>query len=838
MNQILLRICVVLFTIAAQGRSQEDDEDGPYLGRYIGKLNTYHHQVSGDVYAVDDWTLLLVKFNYDGTGEDTFFRAGDSGRPGPQGFIVPDEHGKTNILERYHDAELRLALPEGKRISRMKWFAVYDIGSQNAFGDVYVPDDFEPPSPQTLSALAGTPAVSSQPVQILDAVTILIPELRYDGSGEEVYFWTGNGAQPSANGQIIPDEYGYLEPLRAYRGEDVRLRLPGELSAARVDWLALWDRGARRALASVLLPRALNVPPAPTRLLPYRSKLPSCKQLHRDYQVSWEVFGNQITIELVAQMGAEDYMSFGVSGSASRSAMLGADVAVASWDARQQRGLAADYNITDVAPCVQVLGAWRGVCRDARLGALDSNQVFSAERVDGLTRVVFRRTLKPEDNADLEWATTRPLYVVWAIGTLDDEGEPAFHRLYPRSDVALRLVPETPGAGDSDCVPFTDGAEPGAPAWEVAELFDPALRVFHFRLGPSGGRRGLAGRAGRRAAPALAWYVNGQLAPDIQLRRGLQYTFKVYGGNDPHSAAEYHPLVVTAAAAGGLERLGAAAQRAARVLAGVHYPRRGRLAPAAAGALCVARRAATADARRDDDYATFRAFNRSLLWECAGAPADLHVAPNSSWPDLVYYNSFTHAGMGGRIFVVDRHRRNIGRRNAAAAHAPAAALPALLAAAALQLAWLVRLLCGYRLSSLRTTVEAYCGENDDSVPDFPWDGYGALEIVVNADTRKKAGHSERRSGLLQVRAGDSRAEGVAQGRCGFKTRVGNGERRSGPSPVQSTERRFECDERRSHMTQIQGDERQTKDVTRGLRRYKEEIQGRWASLRVGADTRK
>lgn len=119
--------------------------------------------------------------------------------------------------------------------------------------------------------------------------------------------------------------------------------------------------------------------------------------------------------------------------------------------------------------------------------------------------------------------------------------------------------------------------------WETAKLFDPALRVFHFRLGPAGGRRGLAGRAHRAAggAPALAWYVNGQLAPDLQLRRGLQYTFRVWGGDDPHSAAEYHPLVVTAAPAGGLERLPAAAQRAARLLAGAHFSRRGKLTPTA-----------------------------------------------------------------------------------------------------------------------------------------------------------------------------------------------------------------------------------------------------------------
>lgn len=55
----------------------------------------------------------------------------------------------------------------------------------------------------------------------------------------------------------------------------------------------------------------------------------------------------------------------------------------------------------------------------------------------------------------------------------------------------------------------------------------------------------------------------------------------MFGGNNPHSATEYHPLIVTAEPAGGLERLSEQAQRAVRVLAGVHYTRRGRLSPTA-----------------------------------------------------------------------------------------------------------------------------------------------------------------------------------------------------------------------------------------------------------------
>jgi hypothetical protein len=36
--------------------------------------------VAGDVYAVDETTLLVKNFVYDGNGKDTFFWAGSSNR--------------------------------------------------------------------------------------------------------------------------------------------------------------------------------------------------------------------------------------------------------------------------------------------------------------------------------------------------------------------------------------------------------------------------------------------------------------------------------------------------------------------------------------------------------------------------------------------------------------------------------------------------------------------------------------------------------------------------------------------------------------------------------------
>ncbi len=77
-----------------------DEEKEESRGKLIGTFNSYHHQVNGEVYAVDEFTLLIKNFVYDGNGKDTFFWAGGSNRPGTQGFIVPNENGRTNVLKR------------------------------------------------------------------------------------------------------------------------------------------------------------------------------------------------------------------------------------------------------------------------------------------------------------------------------------------------------------------------------------------------------------------------------------------------------------------------------------------------------------------------------------------------------------------------------------------------------------------------------------------------------------------------------------------------------------------------------------------------------------------
>ena len=77
------------------------------------------------------------------------------------------------------------------------------------------------------------------------------------------------------------------------------------------------------------------------------------------------------------------------------------------------------------------------------------------------------------------------------------------------------------------------------------------------------------------------------------------------------------------------------------------------------GRLCTWNHPDTADRRLDYTFETFERFRNSLRLECAkeGTAAVLTVTPNITWPDVVYYNSYTHPYMGWRINIVDDFNR-------------------------------------------------------------------------------------------------------------------------------------------------------------------------------------
>lgn len=49
----------------------------------------------------------------------------------------------------------------------------------------------------------------------------------------------------------------------------------------------------------------------------------------------------------------------------------------------------------------------------------------------------------------------------------------------------------------------------------------------------------------------IAYYVNGELIPELTLKRGETYTFIIRTGNDPNNSAEYHPVYLSTDEIGG-----------------------------------------------------------------------------------------------------------------------------------------------------------------------------------------------------------------------------------------------------------------------------------------------
>lgn len=568
----LLSISICLSVLLSQSLAAD------YQGAYLGKLNSYSHQVNGDVYTIDEYTFLIKNFFYDGLSQDAFFWAGSSIRPSNKGFIIPSEDGRTNRLQRYTNRDITIRMPDDRRITSIRWLSVWDIRGSKNLGDIIIPEGFEPPTAQKISEFSRLAHnVKSETVTLINSRSIGIQQLHYDGLGPNTYFFAGIGPQPNPSGTRVPDETGALEPLGAYEGEDIVLELPGNLTIFDIDWLSIYDLNEQENYGSVLIPSHLSVPPSLVTLVKYESRLPQCEQLHRDIQLNWEIFGPQITFELVARINTNDYIGFGISGSENSSQMLGADVAISYLEAHF--GFTFDYNITDRHPCVSLQNnEYRGVCPDTRVGGVENYQVHTYTRENGLTKITFRRNLiNTGDEGDKVFKTTGSTYIVWAVGRLNKFKEPRYHHMYSKGDFKIDFgrkitkncfqftVPShdpTLNANDaafsrqqvaalstngaqqaagnerksalSFLSPFSKSSATGAtsqpsdnalapfyssPSWGQPVMLNKSATVFYARLGHPGVQKGYMHMTGD-GSPGLVWYINGLMAPILHVQRG------------------------------------------------------------------------------------------------------------------------------------------------------------------------------------------------------------------------------------------------------------------------------------------------------------------------------
>ncbi|CAG4973259.1 unnamed protein product [Colias eurytheme] len=241
---------------------------GRHYGKEIGALSSLQHGVRGRLYAVDSRTLFLQDFHYDGVGPAAYFYMGTTKSPSAGATRLRDERGGAGPLRKYRGEGITLSLPEGKTLKDFSWFSVWCDDYSVNFGSVDIPRGLEYPKPVKVGALRGVHGVSSDPIVVVDAQTLLIPNFSYDGEAPDAKFWVGRGEKPSPEGIRIPDENGKETPLRKYDKKTIVLTLPGELTVFDIGHFGVWCEAFTVDFGHVVLPRAaLAAAPPSLRML-------------------------------------------------------------------------------------------------------------------------------------------------------------------------------------------------------------------------------------------------------------------------------------------------------------------------------------------------------------------------------------------------------------------------------------------------------------------------------------------------------------------------------------------------------------------------------------------
>ncbi|RWS07336.1 Protein Skeletor:-like isoforms D/E [Dinothrombium tinctorium] len=635
-----------------------------YKGKYLGSFPPASaHQVRGRVYAASEDTLYIEGFSYDGSAPDAFFWAGNTPLPSANGFIIPDSLGRQVRLNAYNNQNVILKLPDGRKIKDIRWIAVWCRLYTVNFGHVMIPFNFDAPKEIDLGRLPNfAHGTHARAVIIKDAKTIHIKRLFYDGAAPDAFFLVGTGENPHAYGTKVPDENGSLRKIHGYNGQDVTLRLPGNLTVFDIDWFALYCITYTENFGHVKIPKNLNVPADLQALASTVIVFSNCETIFPDtMQVSWEVRHPHIYIQLEGIVARDHYLSFGLSGSHERPQMIGADVAVAFFDSKTNRAIVDDYILTAKAQCAPQSNS--GACPDTRIsGGKQDTELISWSYNDGILNVVYKRKLETgDDSADQLIVPDIKATIVAAIGPINSLREAAYHNIKwtHATDTPIRIA-FARREQERNCKPLvtsnlkteSSSSQLRASGWEPSVI--KGERVFRAQIGPTGGSRGYTAITGIQSW-GVAWWINGKLIPELHVERGKDYTFIVEGGNNPAIQASYHPLYITNNKEGGGAQFPDALNSSDHIIYAGVLLNGGKPDPSpGAGRYCEWKHKSGID--RAEDVATFEEYKQTLTLRCdPGDPAVFVWRPDQNTPDQVYYQCFTHRNLGWKIIVDGSH---------------------------------------------------------------------------------------------------------------------------------------------------------------------------------------
>ncbi|KAI0564420.1 Cytochrome b561/ferric reductase transmembrane [Gracilaria domingensis] len=666
----------------------------------IGDLSEIDHDVSGTVYAINDRTLEIEGFNYDGIGPAGVYWVDRGSVATREGVIAPTA-GTCEIitsLPEFRDETVRIELPDNLTLSDVGHFSIWCEAVGTSFGGVDINAGDLSPTPPTAQPQCGrndaqpTQRILIGPLETIDhdvagtlyalnERTLQIENFVYDGVGPAAVYWIDRGNVASSEGLIAPalDSCDLINPLPAFDGQTVRIELPDDLTLSEVGFFSIWCEAVGTSFGGIEIDvNRLDETPAPADaqcgpggdsaredIFPVREGY-NCESLSSSYQVRWQLdsANDAVNIELVAALEEDVYMGFGVSGSDEATNMVGSDVAIAFKQGDEY--FAIDYHMSSRAFCSEGNGVCPDEERDPENGR-DQFKNIEGDSQENVVRISYTRPIAGEDaNVDRPIKTDGPTFISWATGPLDTVSRrPTFHGnmrglAFPEGDVQIDFTRDVQDNCDALEIDTGDSNEQRAEPFERPVFSD--VTEFTARIGPSGFERGVT--ALRGISWGIAWYLSPEgsegedvLIPAIGVERGKTYSFKVYGGN---SGPGSHPLYITSNARGGYRDLSPADRLTERVYAGINITSQNAsgiydFIPTAAGSLCEF----DTSLRETTNVETYEAFYSSLDTSCTQNDTITRDAGELVWtveddtPDVVYYQCVTHSLLGFEIRVFD-----------------------------------------------------------------------------------------------------------------------------------------------------------------------------------------
>ncbi|XP_023345279.1 protein Skeletor, isoforms B/C [Eurytemora carolleeae] len=602
-------------------------------------------------------------------------------------------------------------------ITEIKWLSVWCTRFTVNFAHIFLPTDPRIPRRMHVHAflrLFAPSQISSDIVQLLDDKTIYIPNFFLTVGNNRGYKFKGSRRKTPEKFEIeVPNENNRLDDLRDYNGRDVTLILNGKASFYSIRYIAVYDDINGQVLGQVEiptpeeleshpLPPALGqnqqwwpeqVPPPSTPSSPRHTtsryddnvgpsymtppptpvklyELPNCREfLGRRIRVQWQSDSDKIYFRVQAKTKETDFAALGFVDPRSRAGLSGIEADIVKIFMNNSNSMfssGSSSSSSSSPPTFTVVDSFlssssqctlrAGLCADRDHGSHDNVILVDYLRQADISTVDFIKPRQALDRHDTTISDDSHTEVVVGIGTLRAATR-AWQENYENEFNMENGTIDFNSKEAQSCLEYTSPKADGGLKWKVPFKLRSGIQNFEVRLGPTGGSRGYKAITGEEPPfIELCWWINGVIMPELHVYRGETYYFKVQGGDsDRLGLANFHPFYITSDKAGGFNKKQDHEKAGEKIFAGVEDPYGFNPLPTAKGALCYWQSKQGQDRWRESR--TFKEYQSTLEVICEGGSESqyglLNWTVTEDTPDLVYYQSYTHEGLGWKINVRD-----------------------------------------------------------------------------------------------------------------------------------------------------------------------------------------